>query len=169
MTENPFQDLDDTDIQEETEDTSAPDISDTLDLTTPFDESQEVDQTPSLNFELPETSDTLGDFAPEVPEVQDFPESPPLSEPEVDDDFPPNQFEAGETEDLDTQDFDAPDDQDGLPDLDDQDSSDSLGDLGDTSTSVNLVTQLPQLSFNDLVPRSIPGTGYKTAGTYFGY
>jgi len=199
MSENPFQDLDDTDIQEETEDTSAPDISDSLDITTPVDESQEVDQTPGLNFEIPETDNSaLDDLTPESTDPQDFQESPELSAAYVDQDFPPNQFEESNAEDLDSPDISAPDnqddlsdmdmdaaggpddlsdpenlsapdDQDSLPNLEAKDSSDSLGDMGDIETSQLTAPQLPSMTFHEPAPRSIPASGYKTANTYFGY
>ena len=198
MTENPFQDLDDTDIDGDSEETTSPDTAlDSLDITTPVDESQEIDQTPGLNFDVSEAEENLSDLAPESTDPQDFPDSPELSAAYVDQDFPPNQFEESNTEDLDsqdisapdnqdnlsdmdmeatdvsddlsdTEDFSAPDDQDDLPNLEDKDSSDSLGDMGDIETAQVSVSPLPPMSFGESAPRSIPASGYKTAGTYWG-
>lgn len=198
MTENPFQDDDDTDLVGDSEETYSPEALDALDITTPVDESQEVDQTPGLNFEIPETDNSaLDDLTPESTDPQDLPESPELSESYVDRDFPPNQFEESNAEDLDSPDISAPDnqddlsdmdmdaaggpddlsdpenlsapdDQDALPNLEDKDSSDSLGDMGDIETAQVSVSPLPPMSFGESAPRSIPASGYKTAGTYWG-
>jgi len=202
METNPFQDLDDTEIAGETQESESPSDTalDSLDITTTVDESQEVGQTPGLNFEIPETDNSaLDDLTPESTDPQDFQESPELSAAYVDQDFPPNQFEESSFEGLDSlssseipdnqddlsdvdmeaadvsddfsdpENLSAPDDQDALPNLEDKDSSDSLGDMGDIETTQVSVSPLPPMSFGESAPRSIPASGYKTAGTYLGY
>ena len=196
MDSNPFQDQDDVDLQDE-DTQESPELPDALDITTPVDESQEIDETPALNFEVPEVDDSLKEFSPEATDPPEFPEAPDIEAPEVDQDFPPNQFDQSDAgDDLPEEDLEAPDAPDDLDDIDTEepDSADELPELlaeqsdaeelpeldspeesespdspDGPSFSTQSISPLPNLNFSESPSRSIPGTGYKTAGTFYGY
>lgn len=166
MSENPFQDSDDIDLSTEEMDTHSD--PGTLDDMPDLQESQgqvldgkELDQA-----DLPDNLDTPAATEPPISDLppNQFEESTPS---DLGDQDTPEQSEPDDLGDMDTP--EEPDTSDDLPAVSFQDDFDYSGAQDTPDTSVAPVTQLPVLSFNDLTPRSTPGTGYKTAGTYFGY
>lgn len=193
MTDNPFQDSDDIDLStEEMDPQSDPG---TLDDIPDLQQSQ-AEELDSLEYEAPPVTDfPPAQFEESGPSDLDSLSTPEPSEPEDLEDTA--DLEAGVAEDMgDTVDLEpgtvedlgdtvdlAPSEPDDLMDIGDpeelgtsddlpavsfQDDFDYSGGMDTPDFTTQTVNPLPNINFNESPNRPIPGTGYKTAGTYWG-